>query len=438
MLPAHSMRLRTLSIFASMFVAVCALAPRAAHAQALSLNPAADVAQVPRVDATGTTVGKRVNQTPDGVSYADCANDLRIRATLAPSPIDANQSIQVWASIGSDDCSDKTLRSGTTQRCWKVAADRSLSTTLQIDVRFQDMLNIPSILTSPTTYPTAYTPATSSVCGKIDYNTVNVYFLLISGSEAVAKQSLSYVVDTIGPAALSGVTVTPGDTRLTVNFTPSGTTVDEAGTSTNTGTTTSQVTIFWTPTTGKPATTEVCDASTTTTTTDTTDASTSDDDASTTDTTDDASDSADTDATTTSTETGATSTTCTSAADACYAPEFDLETGEIPAATVPSGTTGQSSSSFIINGLENGKTYSVAIAATDAFGNVGALSAVACGAPLALDDFWETYKKAGGAAEGCSTTLFPSGGSLATFIVASVAFVSTLVRRNRRKNGASK
>lgn len=419
-----------------MIAAVLAVLPRVVLAQQLGISPAADVTQIPRIDSKGVTIGKRVNLTPDGVSYSDCANDLGILATLAPSPIDPNQTIQVWASLGSDDCTDKNLRSGTTQRCWKVAADRALSTTMQVAVRFQDILNIPAILTSPTVYPSGYVPGTSSVCGKIDYNTVNVSFLLVSGSEAVASQKLSYVVDTIGPAALSGVSVSAGDTRLTVNFTPSGTSVDEAGTSTSTGTTTSQVTIFWVPATGKPETQEVCDGAATTTSTEDagTDASTEADAADASDDAD-ASDSGDVDAGSTSSNSGSTtSTTCTVAANACYAPELDLDTGEIPAGSVPSATTGQNTSSYIINGLENGVVYSVAIAATDAFGNVGSLSSVACGTPIALDDFWETYKKAGGGAEGCSTALFPASGGFAALVVASAAFVATLARRSRPKN----
>jgi hypothetical protein len=46
--------------------------------------------------------------------------------------------------------------------------------------------------------------------------------------------------------------------------------------------------------------------------------------------------------------------------------------------------------------LLNGTTYAVAVAAVDTAGNSGPLSAVACGTPQEVDDFFELYRRAGG------------------------------------------
>jgi len=46
--------------------------------------------------------------------------------------------------------------------------------------------------------------------------------------------------------------------------------------------------------------------------------------------------------------------------------------------------------------LQNGKTYAVALAASDSFLNVGPLSSVVCEFPEQTHDFWQDYKNAGG------------------------------------------
>jgi hypothetical protein len=50
--------------------------------------------------------------------------------------------------------------------------------------------------------------------------------------------------------------------------------------------------------------------------------------------------------------------------------------------------------------LSNGKTYAVAVAATDSFGNVGQLSAPICQYPEATSDFWRDYRNSGGQSGG--------------------------------------
>jgi hypothetical protein len=50
--------------------------------------------------------------------------------------------------------------------------------------------------------------------------------------------------------------------------------------------------------------------------------------------------------------------------------------------------------------LQNNMLYAVGVASTDAFGNVGVLSNVACGTPQDVTGFYEAYRAAGGQAGG--------------------------------------
>ena len=50
--------------------------------------------------------------------------------------------------------------------------------------------------------------------------------------------------------------------------------------------------------------------------------------------------------------------------------------------------------------LVNGTHYAVAVAGTDAYGNVGKLSTVICEFPEQTSDFWNAYKNAGGESGG--------------------------------------
>ena len=100
------------------------------------------------------------------------------------------------------------------------------------------------------------------------------------------------------------------------------------------------------------------------------------------------------------------------------------------------GNTGTSvrAASIAGNPLVNGTRYAVAVAATDAFGNVGPLSPVICEVPAPTTDFWESYKNAGGAAGGGFCTTSGPGlpaGSLAVLGITGLV-VGSLVRRRGR------
>ena len=76
---------------------------------------------------------------------------------------------------------------------------------------------------------------------------------------------------------------------------------------------------------------------------------------------------------------------------------FSEETKKADGVTLKDGLTVMS---YQITDLTVGATYHVAVSAVDDFGNESELSPVYSEDPIEVDDFWESYKKAGGQEEG--------------------------------------
>lgn len=88
-----------------------------------------------------------------------------------------------------------------------------------------------------------------------------------------------------------------------------------------------------------------------------------------------------------------------------------------------------------IKGLENGRTYAVAIAVRDTYGNLGALSNYMCQTPVQIDTFYETYRAAGGKAGGgfCNLDIHQKRGMLPMALGA--LGLGLWFRRRQRGNG---
>ncbi len=373
------------------------------HAQTVDLPGAPGT--IARVDPSGKEVGKRPQANfPDAVSYSDCAQDLRLRIPLVLSGFDTSVSLQVWAGGKGTDCAQLTNRSGAARQCWRVtAADVARQQTAEALLRVRD------ILAQRQATSDQYVNATAEICGQVDETTFTVHFLWVRGGGDVAgSKTLDVVSDTIGPPALSGVSVSPGDTRLGVSWSSVG----EAG-----ATNTSQVTVYYAragTSSGTTTTTVVCD------------------DAGASSTTDDAGD-GESDATASSSDAGCRTVTTTTPAGACAAPGFTK--GKPPDDTVQRTTVGAFGSSATISGLENGVTYAVAVAATDPYLNVGEVSDLTCQTPVELDDFFERYRRAGGQAGGGYCALEGAGmpGGCGAFVVGVAGVMVGLLRRRRRR-----
>jgi hypothetical protein len=93
-------------------------------------------------------------------------------------------------------------------------------------------------------------------------------------------------------------------------------------------------------------------------------------------------------------------------------------------------------SSVLIEGLDNDRPYTLAIAGYDAVGNVGPLSALLCGTPRSTDTFFKRYCMDGGTAciGGCGSCRVGTGAELAwpSLCAAAVATLGLALRRRTR------
>ncbi|MCL2778918.1 MAG: hypothetical protein FWD73_13035 [Polyangiaceae bacterium] len=377
------------------------------HAQTLAVNPAypGNPPSLPRYDSNGNTVQKRpANLTPEGVSLQDCLDDQSILFPLVLSNFQAQASLQAWASV-SGDCSDQTTRAGGTQVCWLLTAGIPLSTNPNVTIPVREIM-----AGAPPESPAA-PDASQNVCGQVPLTTISVQFLYFDpGNVATPTASTTFTiqVDTIGPDAPTGLSHLPGNTRIKVSWDAIG----EGGVVALTG-----VKVYCDPSRPLAAT-----------------------DAGTTLVCNDADADEDAGCTQVPNEGG-------TAAQDCYSPNFVNTDGSpiLPDKDFDakflcgsiSGSTGNAVYARSVGGqsLVNGTNYAVAVAATDAFDNVGPLSAVQCEVPEVTTDFWEDYKDAGGGAGGgyCTTGNVGSPiGSLSVLGITGMLALSTLRRIRRR------
>ena len=96
-------------------------------------------------------------------------------------------------------------------------------------------------------------------------------------------------------------------------------------------------------------------------------------------------------------------------------------------------TSGKLAKEITAKGLSNGVSYAVAIATTDTVGNTGVLSAVVCGTPQPVDDFFELYRRAGGKGGGgfCSISHGQQKGLLVLLFAPLLALGLRRWRRRR-------
>ena len=112
------------------------------------------------------------------------------------------------------------------------------------------------------------------------------------------------------------------------------------------------------------------------------------------------------------------------------------DTTELCSADVAAGET-----SVRISGLANGTPYTVAVIAIDYTGGISALSPLAVATPQPTDGFYETYKKEGGSASGCSLSPSPRPGCMdlpwIAFVAALIVVSDRCLRRKRRRKTTS-
>lgn len=452
-----------------LFVAVFATVPGIASAQITDPTTGAVTGgatltiyqeqSLPRYNSGHTRqINKRgLQYTPEGVNYEDCLEDQEIEFPLQMSGFDPNATVQVWASTNGTDCSAQTARTGGYQLCWQLITGIPLQLTVPVYIKVRDIM----AGASPAS-PTALRRDVG-ICGLVDLNTISVQFLYFppgNPSQASSSQTVTIQVDTVGPAPPSGIHTLPGDTRIYVNWDSiSG----EGGVTALTGV---KIYCDQNGNTSVPSVaqcqrvldsgipevdlSQIGEAGVTPVTT-TNDASTFHSEergllADGGDAGDDGGDASSIDVTTTdaASSDGATTSSGDANGGTCTNTNFAPTNGNavVPNADFDScflcGTiTGNTGTSITASGfrgapLTNNQHYAVAVAATDAFENVGALSPIYCEYPELTNDFWRTYKNDGGGAGGCDTAGDEAPlGSVAALLGVIVVGLS-LVRRKKK------
>jgi hypothetical protein len=439
-----TMSLRSLLLSLAGLCAVLVVAPlseRVAHAQTtgvmIALSTAATAGTTPslaRTDATHncnpTCVQKRsLSLNPEGVNLQDCRDNQSI---LFPLTITGGGNFigEVWATDTGAKCSDAAQRNTATAQCYKIASSRFIITPTQtVTVNVKEMIKGLGDQSASTD---------SFGCRQTNLTTIDVWFLALSGSNSQGELDVPIKVSTLGPQALTGVRAQPGDTRVTVSWdlVGEGGSVDVIGA------------------------TAYCDANPTP-------VGASDASAEATCTTPEASTDGDADASETPEPTCTGGTTSTAAGAAIpQPPNIDSNGAACTTAAFSSTTTsgksfypdkafsdkyqcgsvtgtGATGSSIVIGSasdgtLVNGKTYAVAVAAVDSFGNIGALSSPICQFPEETSDFWRDYRNSGGQSGGGFCSVEGPGvpvGSFALMMVGVVVGLSSMrrVRRHQRR-----
>lgn len=358
--------------------------PRVVFAQSITI---AQEQSLPRVNATGGNVDKRdTNLDPEAVSNQDCIEDQRIRFSLTLDGFLPNGQLQAWASVGGT-CNDLTQRQGNSQVCWQLVTGIALQTTVQVDIPVRAIM-----AGAAPGSPTALLQG-DTMCGQIDLTTVAVSFLYFAPGQTATPattKNVSIKIDTVGPEPPTGLRTLPGNTRIHIEWdNVSG----EGGVASLTG-----VNLYCELAGVAPAVTT--DATTTIECDDGGVFDASDEEAG-----------AQTGCKTVTKDGGTQSST-----SACQSAHLTSADGKPIYATSAmnvykcgsiTGNSGSGATAENLNGgpLVNGQRYAVAVAATDALGNVGRLSDPVCEIPELTTDFWDDYRKSGGGAGGgfCST-----------------------------------
>jgi hypothetical protein len=350
------------------------------------------------------------------ISQSDCIADdvLGFPVIISGVGNGAGLTLEVWASSGAS-CLPSESRTTAAAECWRVFSGPPSPQTQTIPIKVRDiaaMQKPPTFMSSIGTLQSCTPPAGTTSAAQ----PITLFFMLLAGNENQGGSSWPTKIDLVAPAAPVESALGIGDTLLNVAWT-ANTDPDVSGYNffcdPPLGSVVSPTNTFGPGAgdsgTGAVSTPAVVDAGTTCT-----DASaTSVDDSGADATSNDAAD--ELTCTTTSTGTGTSPTDAGTVVSGSNCGSTHILQGVVPdatfAATFSCGSVaGFQATSFNITGLVNNIAYTVATSATDAVGNIGALSNVQCESPQVVLGFAQAYHSAGGTAGGgfCAMGRFPS------------------------------
>lgn len=313
---------------------------------------------------------------------------------------------EVWAGKGSDDCTIKENRTGGTATCWNLFSTSPTKADTQVQIAVQDVA-----AQLGTGGPAACERTDLPSAGEA----IRLYFMLVSGNEAVTTAIWETKLDLLGPPAPTSVSAGVGERRLIVSWTPNPT--DDligyklycapssvGGTAPAAGPTGSGLG-------GAAGDGGLTDAA-----------------------------AGAAGAAGASGASGAAGSTSSGGAagsggagtgnPAC--PSANILAGVRPdPAYECASVESQITTSAEAKNLINGTPYAVGVAAVDLAGNSGPLSAVACGTPQEVDDFFELYRRAGGQGGGGFCSIHRGQLGTAGALLGALMVLGLLRRRSR-------
>ena len=405
----------TARLAASLGVAVLAaisLADSDANAQVADPTITVNPLVTRKLPNGGAAPVRGQGQNPTGISFADCDQDIVLNFSLTLGGLPQNdRHIEAW--VGTTDCTPLAARSATTAAC-KPAAPLGISAnaTTTVSVHARDIV----ANQSDNPKPVNYTPATKDACTAQKTSgalSLSVYFMWLDGAGNPVGTAAKYDLktDMLGPNAPTNVSAGDGDRILVVNWKPA------------TDTDTQGFVVYCDPVAEVSAVIPA-DSGPVAPVTETSCVDGGFDDG--------GLDEAGNPTPPQPIDGGCTTINVTDAGDGtnvdptCPPPTFKNECARVG---------GNTSTNAIISGRANGTRYTVAVAATDAFGNSGKISSASCATPGPVDDFWKKYREAGGQAGGgfCALENVGAPAGMSLFALFTAAAAVSFVRRRRRR-----
>jgi hypothetical protein len=273
--------------------------------------------------------------SPLGVSYQDCIDDMTLQFSVTLSGFTGNDSLEIWAARSSD-CtpqSDRGIGSGGAI-CWGVGAGVvnpiiGAPQAFSFNVRVQDLVGWQQAPPSAAqaAHPPAMGMAACSAQPTFAAVALSIVFLAVNSDGNADGTPFLYNIptDLVGPPAPRGVAIEAGNDGLIPNWTP------------NTDTDAIGYDVFLAPPAGQPAQGAGCPGIP-----------------------------------------GADDAGAGAAGGISGVPAAYLVAGGGDGLTV----FGESTGAYALTGLTDGTEYDVAVAAVDAFGNVGPTSVPSCTTPI--------------------------------------------------------
>jgi hypothetical protein len=399
-----------------LLIAALGLLPRQVRAQTITINTGSQATQL--VDASGSSASRSYQpDKPFWVNHAECEAGWQYKISVTTDQGMQGQVLEVWAS-SSGDCSATTSRYGvTSSACWKLlptfgswTVGYGGSTTLMIPAQ-----NLVAARTNASNDPNFFQAGTAADCNPANHAggsvpstgvavTIFIYGFVGVGNNATPTVTATWTnagYDLIGPTAPTTVSAAAADTELYMNWSqvvatdlagyhiyckaPDGNVPDAGALSAGGASSTGGAGSTGGAAAGAAATG------------------------------------------------GGTSTADAGLNYNASCPDSQILQGAFPSGMTPSGSaTDKLATSGIASGLTNGQQYACAVAAYDTRQNDGPFSAVQCGTPWYVDDFYSVYRKAGGKAGGGFCTIGHAGSAIGFLI--PLASIAMFALRRRRRN----